>query len=72
MRVIQLASAEAVQTQSRVVVTVTSWRPPAALIGDCGLVRVSEQLSMTVGAVEVTLVDPHAESRAEHAAMSRT
>ena len=67
----QLASAEAVHAQSRVVVTVTCWRPPAGLMGDCGLTSVRAHLSMPVGSVEVTVVDPHAESDAVQPAMSR-
>jgi hypothetical protein len=71
MRATQLASAEAVHTHSRVVVTVTSWLPPAALMGDCGLTSVRAHLLTAVGSVEVISVDPHAESNAAHAAMSR-
>jgi len=71
MRATQLASAEAVHTQSRVVVTVTSWLPPAGLMGDCGLASVRAHLLTAVGSVEVISVDPHAASNAAHAAMSR-
>ena len=66
----QVASAEAVHTHSRVVVSVTSRLPPAGLMGDCGLTSVRAHLSTAVGPVEVTSVDPHAESNAVHAAMS--
>ena len=71
MRETQVASAEAVHTHSRVVVTMTSWLPPAGLTGDCGLASVRLHLSMAVGPVEVTSVAPHAESNAVPAARSR-
>ena len=67
----QLASAEADHAQSRVVVSITSWRPPAALMGDCGPASVGEHLLTPLGSVEVTVVDPHAESDAVQPAMSR-
>ncbi len=71
MCVTQLASADAVQVHSGVVVSSTCCLPPEELMADGGLARVRPHLLMVDGAVEVTAVDPHAASHVVHAATIR-